>query len=420
MEQSGPESNKGAFPKDFLWGAATASYQVEGGIDNNDWAQAAREGKVPECGRACDHYSRYKEDFDIAKELGHNAHRFSIEWARIEPEEGKFDEKEIEHYRAVLGALRARGLEPMVTLWHFTLPTWFVQSGGWLRKDAPQVFARYAEKAAQELGAQCAVMHTMNEPIVYASNGWFRGTWPPFEAFAATKQKGFARQMYMNARSSGRLHLLPVPYFRVRRALVRAHNMAYTTIKSAHPEISVGLVKNVIVFSGMNVFTRTLARIMNEHWTHTFMRGVAKSCDSIGVNYYFYNAFGDKTEYERTDAGWDMVPEKLGDALCMLRRYKKPLYVTEAGLADERDTYRAKYIRESVRGVERALQSGVDVRGFLYWSLLDNYEWADGFTKRFGLVDINYDTLERTIRPSAYTYRDLIRQHTAHDRSEAS
>ncbi len=311
MEQSGSESNKGVFPKDFLWGAATASYQVEGGIDNNDWAQAAREGKVPECGRACDHYNRHEEDFDIAKELGHNAHRLSIEWARIEPEEGRFDEKEIEHYRAVLGALRARDLEPMVTLWHFTLPTWFVQSGGWLRKDAPQVFARYAEKVAQELGAQCAVMHTMNEPIVYASNGWFRGTWPPFEAFSLTKQKGFARQMYMNARSSGRLHLLPLRYLCVRRALARAHNAAYARIKSACPEMSVGLVKNVIVFSGTNVFTRIIAWIMNEHWTHAFMRRVVKSCDSIGVNYYFYNAFGDKTKYERTDTGGTWFPKNL-------------------------------------------------------------------------------------------------------------
>ena len=137
----------------FIWGTSTASYQVEGGIDNCDWAEAAKLGRVPLCGRAVDHYDRYEEDFDLAKELGTNAHRFSIEWSRIEPEEGVFDEKEIEHYRKVLEALRKRGITPFVTLWHFTLPTWFERSGGFFRRDAAKVFARYAEYVATKLGA---------------------------------------------------------------------------------------------------------------------------------------------------------------------------------------------------------------------------------------------------------------------------
>jgi beta-glucosidase len=169
------------FPDGFYWGAATASYQVEGGIENNDWAKSAREGRVPVCGIACDHYNRYEEDFDLAKSLGHTAHRLSIEWARIEPEEGKFDEEAIEHYRKVLKALRARGLKPFVTIWHFTLPLWFSESGGFERKDSPQIFARYAAYAVSKLGDLCEHFSTMNEPNVYASQGWINGEWPPFK-----------------------------------------------------------------------------------------------------------------------------------------------------------------------------------------------------------------------------------------------
>src|SRR3990167_1120515 len=179
-EDENGSSGMREFPEGFYWGAATASYQVEGGIENCDWAQAAREGKVPPCGRAADHYHRYEADFDIAESLGHNCHRISVEWARIEPEEGKFDEKEIEHYLAVIAALRARHIKPFVTLWHFTLPLWFSESGGWERKDAPEIFARYCGYVARKLGNDCRHFATINEPNVFVSQGWLAGDWPPF------------------------------------------------------------------------------------------------------------------------------------------------------------------------------------------------------------------------------------------------
>jgi len=174
------------FPDGFYWGAATASYQVEGGIEHNDWAQAAREGRVPPCGRACDHYNRYAVDFDIAQELGHTAHRFSVEWARIEPEEGVFNAEAILHYRAVLKALKDRNITPFVTIWHFTLPLWFSESGSFERDDAPEIFARYAAYVVEELGDLCDHFSTMNEPNVFGSNGWLRGSWPPFKRFLLT------------------------------------------------------------------------------------------------------------------------------------------------------------------------------------------------------------------------------------------
>src|SRR6056297_995739 len=260
-----------SFPKNFYWGAATASYQVEGWNENTDWAQAARDGKVPPAGRLADHYHRYEEDFDIAKELGHNAHRFSIEWARIEPEEGKWDFAEIEHYRAVLKALRARNIEPFVTLWHFTLPQWFAKRGGFERADAPQVFARYCAFVAKELGDLCTHFSTMNEPNVFASNGWLRGSWPPFKRFSATDLVSITNSgnNFEDKADKGIKNVFL--YRRVMRHLALAHNAAYTAIKSVSPKTQVSVVKHVIVFAAnWNPLNKLKAAIANYAWTQVF------------------------------------------------------------------------------------------------------------------------------------------------------
>lgn len=397
------------FPEDFYWGAATASYQVEGGIENSDWAAAAREGQVPPCGQAADHYNRYEEDFDIAQSLGHNAHRFSIEWARIEPEEGKFSAPEIEHYRQVIKALRARGLRPFVTLWHFTLPQWFADRGGFECTDAPDIFARYCRFVVEQLGDELEGVSTMNEPNVFASNGWLRGTWPPFKRFRLTDSIAITnsgRQYEARAQRGFRPLLC---YFRVIKNLARAHNEAYRAIKRVQPGLDVSVVKHVIVFdTNRNPFNWLRARIANYYWTHRFMRRVSKQCDSIGLNYYFYTQFGDTRVWHKTDMDWNFAPDRIYDALCMLARYQKPLFVSEAGIADHDDSDRADYITQQIKAVGQALADGIDVRGHMYWSLIDNYEWALGFEKRFGLVEIDYDTLEREIRPSAYVYKDII------------
>ncbi len=407
------ENNKQIFPKDFLWGAATASYQVEGGIENCDWAKAAQEGKVPVCGKACDHYNRYEEDFDIAKDLGHNAHRFSVEWARIEPEEGVFNEKEIEHYRNVLRALRERGITSLVTLWHFTLPLWFSESGGWERKDAPEIFAKYCAYVVERFGDLCENYSTINEPIVYSSNGWVRGIWPPFFKFSIISKAGIIKpKLEMKERAKENKTSVFV-YLKIRRRLAQAHNAAYSEIKKIKNSANISIVKNVIVFdSNKNLFNKIKAKLLNYHWTYSFMNKVVKKCDSIGLNYYFYKKFGDRKKYNKTDMDWDIVPEKIEKAILMLSRYKKDIYVAEAGIADARDKYRSDYISETVNGIKKALSKGADVRAFCYWSLLDNYEWAAGFGEKFGLVEINYDTLERKVRPSAYVYKKIIERYS--------
>ena len=378
------------FPDGFLWGASTAAYQVEGGIEYCDWAEAAREEKVPPAGRACDFYHRYEADFDIAKSLGMNAQRFSIEWARIEPEEGRFDEKEIEHYRALLRALHSRGLTPMVNLWHFTLPMWFSMRGGFLHADAPDRFARYCRFVVERLGGEAELWLTHNEPMVYTSNGYLRGLWPPF---------------LKN----------PFLFLRIISAVARAHRAAYTAMKQARPQIKVGIAKHNIFFeANANPFNILLCTFMDWFWNHRFLNLIAGHQDFIGLNHYFHRKFGasarEQSEAERSDMGWELHPTSLYECLRALKRYNLPIYVSEHGLADAEDSKRPKFIENAFQNLRRALQEGVALKGYFHWSLLDNYEWTYGFTQRFGLVEVNYETLERRVRGSAREYQRLIEE----------
>jgi beta-glucosidase len=403
------------FPKGFLWGASSASFQVEGGIENNDWAQAARDGRVPHAGIACDHYNRYEDDLDLAKKLGHNAHRLSVEWARIEPEEGVFNEEAILHYREVLQSLHKRGITPLVTLWHFTLPLWFSEKGGFEQKISPEVFARYCGFVASRLSDLTEHFSTINEPSVYGSNGWLRGSWPPFKRFALTDLVAITNssRSYESKADKGITQFFL--WRRVMKNLALAHNAAYRAIKKVAPNTDINFVHHVIVFdANWNPFNKLKAWIANYSWTHVFMRRTKGHYDSIGLNYYFYTQFGDKRQWRKTDMDWNFAPEHIYDALMILKRYNKPVYVCEAGVADAEDTGRGEYIERQVAATHKALLSGVDVRGHMYWSLLDNYEWALGFEKRFGLIEVDFVTQKRTVRPSALRYKEIIEEASRH------
>ena len=372
------------FPDGFYWGAATASYQVEGGIENNDWAEAARQGNVPVAGESSDHYRRYEKDFDIAKSLGHNAHRISIEWARIEPHEGEFNTREIEHYRDVLRALRKRNIEPFVTLWHFTLPLWLSEKGGAEHPDFPEYFARYSSYVVKELNGGCRHFSTINEPTGFSSNGWLRGQWPPFKRWRFFQ------------------------FLSVSKNLTRAHNLAYQRIKHVSPSSIVSIVKDNIYFhSNRNPLNIVFATYMNWFWNRRFLNKVHRHCDWIGLNYYFHKKFGETKKYPKSDFGWDIYPPGIYGTLLELKRYGKPVIISESGIADARDAYRAEFIKNHLKWCHRAIEEGVDLRGYLYWSLLDNFEWAMGYDMRFGLVAIDYDTKERTVRPSAQVYKKI-------------
>lgn len=377
------------FPERFLWGAASASYQVEGGIENCDWAEAAREGRVPPCGIACDHYNRYESDFDLAKNLGHNSHRISLEWARIEPEEGKFDEKEVAHYKNVINAMRVRGLEPFVTLWHFTLPLWLSHDGGFENKKSIERFKRYAEFCAKEILGEVTFVIPINEPSGYAHNGYIRKYWPPFRK---------------NVRQ----------YITVCNNLIKAHNAAAIAMKKVRSAIQVGVAKDNMYFEsvGLNPLNHILAKFLY-HWiNHRFLNKTKKHLDFIGLNYYFYLLLGAKLDLPKTEMGWNIYPEGIYGVLKELAHYHKPVYIMENGLADATDAQRGKFIIDHLAQIHRAIQDGVDVRGYLHWSIMDNYEWTFGFEKRFGLIEVDFVTQQRTVRPSAYVYKNICETNT--------
>ena len=406
------------FPNNFYFGASTSAHQVEGG-NVNDWTEwekqvAPRLASIAESnppaggwpdhilnppaggpnplaeenyisGQAVDHYNRFEEDFALAKELGHNAHRFSIEWSRIELQEGVFDEREIAHYKTVVSALRARNIEPFVTLWHWTVPLWFREQGGWASKKAPAQFVRYAERMAKEL-PDVRFWITLNETNVYTGHGYLKGAWPPNR-----------RSLYH--------------YLIANHHLSRAHIAAYKIIKKINPTAQVGIAHNVIWFTpldlkrdGLTGFTHFPARLKRYFWNHFFLKSLGDHQDFVGINYYL----SDRESPEKSDMGWSIDPNGFYLTLKDAARHKKPIYVLENGIADARDTMRAKFIEDHLAALARAITDGVDVRGYFYWSLLDNFEWAKGFWPRFGLIEIDYRTMQRKTRPSALVYKKII------------
>jgi len=409
-------SNLLKFPDGFLWGTATSAHQVEG--DNlNDWTEwekenaerLAREARIywqpwqqkkflemfsPEnyiSGRATDHYNRYEEDFDLAKVMNNNAHRFSIEWSRIEPEEGKFDEKEIEHYRQVIWALKKRGIEPFVTLWHYTNPIWFQKKGGWLNKNSPKYFERYANKISRSL-QNVKFWITLNEPDdIYAFYAYYTGRYPP-------QEKSFRKT------------------WRALNNLVSAHKKAYRKIHENCPSSMVGFANNIIYFESKGIIARIIKIFANKYWNFWFLRKTFSYNDFIGCSFYRHNTLSSfkvnqNENIETTDIGWEIYPKGIYYVLKELKKYQKPIYITENGLADAQDKYREKFIIGHLNWIHKAITEGVDVRGYFYWSLLDNFEWDKGFWPRFGLVEIDYQTMERKVRPSAQEYAKICKNN---------
>lgn len=388
------------FPKNFYWGTATSSHQVEGNNTNNDWWRAEQEGKIKhKSGRACDSYNRYEEDFDLAKGLGNNAHRLSIEWSRVEPEEGKFDEKEIEHYKKVIKALKDRGLEPFVTLHHFTNPVWFADKGSWENPRSPFYFARYAEYVVKNL-PEVKYWITINEPFILSTMGYMDGFWPPFK--------------------NGVLNAL-----KINTELHRAHKGAYRKIKAVAPKAQIGLAKNVKYFKACNgkFFSRVFVALFNLILNYGFLDSLKHEQDFAGLNYYYpvniSAGFSHPRKWmrefpgaQKSDFGWDIYPEGLYQVVKDASKLDKPIYIFENGIADADDRQRPRFIREHLEQLAKAASEGADVRGYFHWSLLDNFEWAEGFTKKFGLVEVDFKTLERKPRPSYYVYKEICKNNS--------
>lgn len=386
------------FPKNFAWGTATAAHQIEGNNTNSDWwywethKNPGQELPKDESGIACDSYNRYEEDFDLCVALHNNSVRISVEWARIEPHEGHFDEKEIEHYKKVLIAAKGRGLKTFVTLHHFTNPMWFANKGAWLNLKAPKLFANYAKKCAEEFGGLVDYFVTLNEPQVVAMMSYTIGTWPPHHT-------GYPKSLMSQIN------------------MARAHIAGYKAIKKIG-DYPVGLVQNIMWFYASEdsklPADAIAARILNFMNNDLFFIPTVKYTDFIGLNYYFTTRIknGKRANLDdvQSDMGWWINPESLERILLALKKFKKPIFITENGVADAEDKLRKAFIRDMLISCHNAMQKGVDVRGYFYWSLIDNYEWHQGYWPKFGLVEIDRENnLQRKPRPSFFYYAEICR-----------
>lgn len=410
-----------SFPKGFLWGTATSAHQVEGGNRNNDWWQWEQQDGTIAGGTtaevACDHYNRYQQDFDLIRSFGHNTHRLSIEWSRIEPEEGVFAAKEILHYGRVLEALRERGVEPLVTLHHFANPLWLSRNGGWENPKAVDYFIRYAKMVAAEYGSLVRLWNTINEPVVYAYLGYVEGIWPPGE-----------RNLRKAATVMGNM--------------ARAHALSYQAIHEATSDSTVGIVKHIRNLDPLRAWhplDRALAALSDSVFNWRFLKSLDRgrliwplgwgqrapylkgTMDFVGLNYYTRQMIGfDLSKPHKAfmqnqirpgcstnDKGWEIYPEGLYRVLMRLKRYGKPIYITENGCATADDRLRQLYLRDHLIQLHKAICDGADVRGYYHWSLLDNFEWADGLTPRYGLVEVDYATQKRIPRTSALIFSKI-------------
>jgi beta-glucosidase len=432
---AGPPHTNGKprkFPSHFKFGAASSATQVEGGCPHTDWADFARiDGRIPGNASpltACDSWNRFREDVELQRSMNLNAYRLSIEWARVEPEPGKFDLKAIEHYRQMLGTLVDAGIDPMVTLHHFSIPIWARDAGGFLSPEFPEHLAAFARKVVPAFGDLVRLWITINEPNGLAALSHLIGFFPP---------------QVKNVVSAIRVH----------HNLLKSHVLMYRAIheeaEKMGKEAQVGVahhVRRIEPLDRASAADRAIARLLCATFNDSFadalctgsMYGLgdritrlidgfkvanAKGAqDFFGLNYYgrddvhfrwhpwFFRRYI-APGAEVSDLDWPVCPE---DLLAVLRewwgRAKLPIYITENGLADEKDVQRASFIVRHLAVVAQALSEGIDLQGYYHWSLMDNFEWMFGYQSRFGLAHVDFKTFERTLRPSGRVYGEIVAQ----------
>ncbi|MBI4670975.1 MAG: glycoside hydrolase family 1 protein [Chloroflexi bacterium] len=424
-----------SFPPNFLWGAATAAQQVEGQNFNNDWwdwEQVPGHIHGGDSSRvACDWWNgRYREDFDRAQSLGHNAHRLSVEWSRIEPSEGKWEDAVIARYREMLIALRERNIEPFVTLVHYTHPRWFMARGGWLSDESPRLMERYAAHMVETLGDLCHFWMTLNEPNLYMVLNYVWKGRPPGTG-SITQAVHVARNMML------------------------AHYRAYAAVHHAQSGAQVSLAHQWRWISPANpqsLLDRAVAWQSNYLTNEMFLRTLTDGkmpfplgrgekigdgkmpLDYFAINYYFENrvAFDvtrpgslfarqlpstwlDGTPYASFDEAGNLNPSALYELLKRLARFQLPIYITESGTFEIGYDNQSPYLIAHLEALHRAQQDGADVRGYFWWTLTDNFEWDQGYWLRFGLYHLDVESQARTKRPVADVYARIIRENGVAD-----
>ena len=376
-----------AFPAGFEWGSATAAHQIEGGNCNNDWWQWEHtEGSActEPSGDACDSWNRGADDVALARDLGLTSYRFSIEWSRIEPEEGEWSRATLDHYRGIGEALLEAGIDPVVTFHHFTTPRWLTARGGWAEAGAVDAFARFCERAARALAPVMRRACTINEPNIVALHGYQTGVFPPGERDATLRR-------------------------RVGAHFCDGHRKAVDAIRTGAADVPVGLTLSMADYQAVDGGEAKRDQIVRS--MEDVFLDVTEGDDFLGVQTYTrervgpQGLVGNEPGVPVLPMGYEHWPQALEACLRRAWAYTEgeiPLLVTENGIGTDDDDQRIGYMAESLAGVLRAIADGVDIRGYTYWSLLDNFEWAFGYRPRFGLVDVDRVTFARRPKPSAW------------------
>ena len=424
------------FPPDFRWGCATAAHQVEGDNTNNDWyAWEQGEGHVyggQKSNLACDWWRHAESDIERAAEMGHTAHRMSVEWSRIEPRDGKWDDAAIDRYRQMLRFMREHGIEPMVTLHHFTTPLWLTERGGWENPQIIPAFERFATKVAEALGEWCDLWCTINEPQVYMTLGWVAGE-PRNEMHHQITFPPGKHDLDLGVKVAENLFLgHGAAYYAVHRVQPQArvgcvHNLAY--LQPLHPNspldrFVVGQRERLLHQSGLEATLKgRVPRLIGSRR----VRELANTSDFIGLNYYdrvvltfdpsipgalfARQVVPPRAEISDLNYG-EVYPEGIYHVLKRVSHYGKPIYITECGLPDADDDRRPAFLITHLRQVWKAAMQNIPVMGFYHWTLVDNFEWAEGWNLRFGLIELNPETQERKLRRSGVLYSEICKTNT--------
>jgi Beta-glucosidase/6-phospho-beta-glucosidase/beta-galactosidase len=417
-----------SFPKGFFIGAATAAHQVEGNNIHSDyWAQEnlPHTSFTEPSGLACDHYNRYEEDIKLLADAGLNAYRFSIEWARIEPEEGQFDEAEIEHYRDVIRCCRANGVEPIVTLMHFTSPVWLIRKGGWEAESTVEYFRRYAAYVTEKLGGELHYICTINEANMGLQLAAIAKRFQLMAQQAAAKARSaegtvqvgmnfekMMENMKYAAAENAQAFGTPQPQIFVSSRtpegdtlVFRAHREAKEAIKALYPDMQVGITLSMHDLQALPGGEKFAEDAWDEEFKHYLP--YIQDDDFLGVQNYTRTQYGPQgqlpcpEEAELTQMDYEFYPEALEHVIRKVHEdFKGNLIVTENGVAVSDDSRRVEFIRRALQGVENCLNDGIPVKGYCHWSLMDNFEWQKGYSMTFGLIAVDRETQTRTPKES--------------------
>lgn len=383
------------FPAGFLLGSSTAAHQVEGGNVNNDWwdfEHSARSPCVEPSGDGIDQWHRWPEDVELLAGLGQNCHRFSLEWSRIEPAPGEWSQAALDHYARLLDALHEHGLTPIVTLHHFTSPRWFAARGAWLAPDAVDRFAAYVEVVARRLGDRIPYACTINEPQIVAFFGYLLGWHAPGLRDPALWRKAGRT---LAAAHDAALDLLPA-------TTSAGLCLQLPHLQPARPDDPACLA---------------LFEAVRREFVDRYLQGLRGGF--VGVQYYSRMRLDPAVPglvadpppgVPLTQMGWEIYPEGLAEAIQLAAGSELPVVITENGIATADDEQRIDYLEAHLRATRQAMDGGADVRGFVYWSSFDNFEWAEGYRPTFGLVGIDRAAgLRRVVRPSARAFARVAR-----------